>query len=326
MSKITGQDIVNSAKVNAYLVAIEKDSAAAVKLAEKVLKSSTAKLYSNMAFNTYVADLNRLVAAQGDFLAAWNLVSHKRANSPKEIIRTYSKYVDALEVLEASNARHAAMMTSGFALMAAALSDAMIKWTNTLPGKCKKLEKDLGELLKLVKRAQKDVSGAEWQRALNLLVSAVSLCLAPVTLGGSLAVAAGGVVVHSAIDAALGPSRGSVGGTLNTVAGEAVGIGDAMGKASGKLAGGFSAIGTLKMDTDEVALAEKILREVKKRLQKIQADYDQTAKLAIKQAAEIGKHQAQFAKALKVYESSARKFKSQRRRREGALKEFKQWK
>jgi ABC-type phosphate transport system auxiliary subunit len=99
-----------------------------------------------------------------------------------------------------------------------------------------------------------------------------------------------------------------------------------MGKAAGKLTGGFSAIGTLKMDTEEVALAEKILREVKKRLQKVQAEYDQTAKLAAKQAAEIGKHQVQFAKALKVYDSSARKFKSQRRRREGALKEFKQWK
>lgn len=326
MAAKTAQDLVNSSLVQKYIDTIDKDATEALKTAKTVLSSSTAKLYSSTTLGAYKADRDRLDKCWGDFNAAWNKVVFGKAKDSKDLIKTYSKYVLALTVLEEANARHRAMMNAGFAALAGTLLNLLAGWIKEMHKRCKALERELKDLQKLLKKAQKEVTEAKWQTGLNIAVTAVSFCLGPVGWGARIGVALGGVAVHSVIDAALGPSSGSPLGAANTVAGESVELADKLSKGSRKLTGAASAVITLKMDTDEIGQAENIVKEVRKRLNAVATEYDRLARATVNWKSDIAKVQKQADAALKAYRSEAKKYKSHEKERQALLKEFKQWK
>ncbi len=326
MPKKTAKDLVNDPKVQKYIDAIDADADAALALAKKVLGSSTAQYYSSATLSAYKGDVTRLDKSWGDFNAAWNKVVFDKAKSSKDIIKTYSKYVLALEVLEQSNARHEAMMTAGFAVLVAALVEMMLKWIDALKKHLKDLEKELKDLLALAKKAERDVTGAKAQTALNIVVTGISFCLGPVGWGARIGVALGGIATHVVIDAALGPSKGSAIGTLNTAAGESVELYDKLSSGSKKMAGAAAAVLTLKMDVDEVGQAEKIVKQVQKRVKSASNEYAKLLRQSKTWSADIAKLKKQSDSALRTYEAAAAKFKSHQRKREELLQEFKQWK
>lgn len=326
MSTKTAEDLVNSPIVQKYIEAIDTDAEAALDLAKSVTGSATAKLYSSSTLSAYKADATRLDNCWGDFNAAWNKVVFGRAKDSKEIIKTYSKYVLALEVLEQSNTKHEAMMSAGFALLVAALLDLLLRWIKGLKTRLKALEKELKAIQALLKKAKKDVTGAKAQLALNVVVTGISFCLGPVGWGARIGVAVGGIVTHVVIDAALGPSQGSALGTVNTAAGESVELVDKLASGSKKMAGAAAAAVTLGMDLGEIGQAEKIVKDVQKRLKVAAAEYESLIRDSRKWNGQIGKTKKQYDAALKAYEAAAKKFKSSQRKREGLLKEFKQWK
>jgi hypothetical protein len=326
MLKVTGKDLVNSPTVRKAMTAIDTDAFAAIKLANKVLGSSTAKLYSNATFSAYDSDTARLEKSMGDFNAAWLKVVGGKVKTPKEIIKTYTRYVLALEVLEQSNTRHQAMMTAGYALIVEDLVETLLKWIKAMKKRLGKLEKELKEIEALVRKAHSNVTGAKAQLALNIAVTAISLCLGPVGWGARIGVAAGGMAAHTIIDAALGPSKGSAEGALTTATGESVELVDKLSSGSKKILGAAFAVRTMKLDADEIALAKKIVRIVQKRLRKAAGEYDNLLQASKKWNTEIVKLKKKYDAALRSYESAAKKFKSSKRKREQLLKEFKQWK
>ncbi|TDE40978.1 hypothetical protein [Antarcticimicrobium sediminis] len=326
MAAKTAQDLVNSPLVQKYIETIEKDALAGLKTAKTVLASSSVKYYSSTTLSTYKADYTRLDKCQGDFNAAWNKVVFGKAKDSKDLIKTYSKYVLALTVLEEANSKHEAMMTAGFAALAATLLSLLADWIKEMHKRCKALEKELTALHKLLKKAKNEVTEAKWQTGLNVAVTAVSFCLGPVSWGARIGVALGGVVVHSVIDGALGPSSGSPLGTANTVAGESVDLADKLSKGSRKLTGAASAVISLKMDTDEIGQAEKIVKEVRKRLNAVATEYDRLARATATWKTDIAKVEKQADAALSAYRSQVKKYKSHEKERQGLLKEFKQWK
>lgn len=326
MPKKTTKDLVNDPKVQKYIDAIDADADGALALAKKVLGSSTAQYYSSTTLSAYKGDVTRLEKSWGNFNAAWNKVVFGRAKSSKDIIKTYSKYVLSLEVLEQSNARHEAMMTAGFAVLVAALVEMMLKWIDALKKRLKDLEKELKDLLALAKKAERDVTGAKAQTALNIVVTGISFCLGPVGWGARIGVALGGIATHVVIDAALGPSKGSAIGTLNTAAGESVELYDKLSSGSKKMAGAAAAVLTLKMDVDEIGQAEKIVKQVQKRVKSASNEYAKLLRQSKTWSADIAKLKKQSDSALRTYEAAAAKFKSHQRKREELLQEFKQWK
>jgi|GEM_PF-2887175 len=326
MTAKTAQDLVNSSVVQKYIENIDRDSEKALKTAKTVLGSSTVKLYSSTTLSEYKADRDRLDKCWGEFNGAWNKVMFGKAKDSKELIKTYTKYVLALTALEEANAKHEAMMNAGFAALAATLLSLLADWIKEMHKRCKALEKDLKDLEKLLKKAQKEVTEAKWQTGLNIAVTAVSFCLGPVGWGARIGVALGGVAVHSVIDGALGPSSGSPLGAANTVAGESVELADKLSKGSKKLTGAASAVITLKMDTDEIAQAEKIVKEVRKKLNSVATEYDRLARATANWKTDIVKVQKQADAALSAYRSEVKKYKSHEKERQALLKEFKQWK
>lgn len=326
MSTKTAEDLVNSPVVQKYMEQIDTDAQAALDLAKQVIGSPTGKLYSSTTLSAYKGDATRLDKCWGDFNGAWNKVVFGTAKDSKEIIKTYSKYVLALEIIETSGAKHSAMMTSGFALLVVAYLKNLQDWVTGLKGRAAALEAELKAIQALLKKAKKDVTGAKAQVALNVAVTGISFCLGPVGWGARIGVALGGIATHAIIDASLGPSQGSALGTANTVAGESVELADKLSKGSKKMLGAAAAVVTLGMDLDEVGQAKKIVQDVQKRMKKAEAEYNYLVKASKKWSGQVGKIKKQTEAALAVYVAGAKKFKSSQSKREGLLKEFKQWK
>lgn len=326
MATMTAEQLIQNKLVQKYIANMDKDADAALKLAKQVIGSSTGKLLSSTTLGSYKKDVARLEKAQGEFALAWNMVAFKKAKDSKQLIKTYSRYVLALTALDHANAQFAAMMTAGFALCVAALLKLLQNWIKAMRARCKKLEKDLQDLRKLVKKAQSNVTGAQAQTALNILVTGISFCLGPVGWGARIGVALGGVAVHTVIDASLGPSQGSAMGTVNTVSGESVELVDKLSKGSKKMLGGASAVLTLKMDTDEIAQAEKILKDIRKRARQVQQDYEGLLRATRTWKSDIAKAKKQYDQAYAAFKAAEKSYKDHGKEREQLLKEFKKWK
>ena len=322
----TAEDLVNNPKVLKYIDAIDCDADAALDLAKSVISSPTGKLYSSSTLSSYKADVTRLDTCWGKFNSAFNKVANGRAKDNKEIIKTYHKYVLALEILEESNTRHQAMMTTGFALAAAAFLKMLIDWQKAINKTCKSLETELAKLEALVKRAKLQVAGASAQAALNLTLTGVTMCMGPAGWGARIGLAAVGLGAHLVIDAALGSSSGSALGTVNTAASEAVSLAPKLDAVDKKLLGGVGAVLTLKLDVDEIGDSVKIMKEVQAAASAVQSRYLEVKRSAAYWNKDIGKRKAQYDSALKAYQAAASRFRSSKRQREQLLREFKQWK
>ena len=322
----TAEDLVNSPIVQKYINNIDMDAEAALDLLAANMKYSGLKFYPKSLISTYKADGSRLDKSWGNFNAAWNKVTFKKAKNSSELIKTYSQYVLALEILEEQNVKHTALKDADFANIAGAFCQFLIAYIKLIRLRCAELEKELIEIGKLIKKAQSEVTEAKVQVALNIALTAVSFCLGPATLGARIGVAAAGIGVHMLIDASLGPSKGSALGTANTAAGEISGVMSKLSPGAQKLAGGASAVLTLKMDFDEVDQAEAILKEIGALMKGTTIKYNKLSKLADKD----GKKVLMLNKSLNVASKSADaargKFKSSKKKREGLIKEFKQWK
>lgn len=318
--------ITDNPVVQKYIDQIDTDAQAALDTADKVLKSETGKLYSSSTYSSYSGDRKRLDKCWGDFNAAWNSVVFGKAKDNKALIKTYTKYVLALEILEQANIRHEAVMTSRLAILIALLCKVL---TRVIAAKKKRLEdlrKELEAVKALLEKAQRDVTEAKAQLVLNGAVTAVSFCLGPVGWGARIGVAVGGMAVHAIIDASLGPSSGSVEGSINTVAGESVELADKLSKGTKRLGGAASAVLTLGMDVGEIGQAQDIVKQVQKQLPKVLGKYRALAKESKGWANDLEKAAAGYSSALKTYQTAAKKAARSDKSRKELLKEFKQWK
>lgn len=322
----TAEDLVNSSTVQRYIDQIDEDAEAALDEMKANLSYASGYDYPSGVLSEYKGDGARLDSAWGDFNAAWNKVVFGKAKDSKEIISTYSKYVLALEILEEQNTRHSALADSRLAEFAAAFIVLLMAFLKGTRKRFEDLEVELKALEKLAKKAAKDVKGAEAQRVLNVVVTGISFCLGPTGLAARVGVAAGGIAVHMIIDAALGPSKGSVPGTVNTAAGEIAGVHSKLSPATQKLAGSLGAIVTLKMDGDEVAQARSILKDLQKRLEKAVKEHEKLSRLVKDDGKKLAALDKSLQSALSQARSKGAAFKSSKSKREGLIKEFEQWK
>ena len=322
----TVEDLIDNPKVQKYIDAIDSDAQDAIDTADSVIKSPLGKLYSSSTLSAYKADRKLLDDCWGDFNAAWNKVVFKKAKDNKEIIKTYTKYVLALEILEQANTIHGAMLASGFAALAAKLIEMLIAFAENMQKACKELEAELKAMEARLKKAKREVVEAGAQAALNVALTAVTFCMGPVGWGARIGLAIGSIGAHMVIDGALGPSSGSALGTVNTVAGDGVSLVDKLSKGSKSLVSGAGAVITLKMDTDEIGDAMDIVEGLQKDLKALVKKYESVTASAAKWKKDITGLKTKHDAALKAYESAANSYRSGTRKREELLKEFKAWK
>jgi hypothetical protein len=198
----------------------------------------------------------------------------------------------------------------------------LIELVKSIRQRCAELLKELQALDAVLKKAKKEVKEAEAQRVINLAITAVSLCIPAVGLGAGIAIAATTFTVQIVVDASLGPGKPGVLGTVNTAAGDVIGLPKQIKPKFAKMGSVASAIYTLKLDNDEIDEAKSIVEDIKKRVRAVQKTIDMFEPFVVGGAAQLEKMQSAFEAALKEAQGKAKAYKDAEAKRLGLLKEL----
>lgn len=320
MNLETAKKLVDSSVVQKYIENIDEDAQAALDAADDNLSSLGA--YPSGSVSAYKARRAALDKAWGEFNAAWNDVVLGKAKDGKAAMVAYRNYVVALTALEADNVMWSAYVEARFAEFASAFIGFLIQLLKNIGKSFQDLEAELKDLKKALEKARKEVKEAEAQRVIDVAITAVSLCLPAVGLGAGLAIAAGTFTVQMVVDAALGPGKPGVLGTVNNAAGDAIGLVPKIKPSFAKFGGAVSGIIALKLDSDEVDDAKKIVAKIRERMKTVQKTMERLLPFVANGAVKLANLQKAFDKSLQVAQSKAKAYRSAEAQRLGLLKEL----
>jgi archaellum component FlaC len=316
----TAKKLVESSVVQKYIENIDSDAQAALDVADSNLSGMGA--YPSGSVAAYRARRAALDKAWGQFNAAWNLVVFGKAKDGKAAMLAYRDYVVTLTALEADNVMWSAYLEARFAEFASAFIAFLIQLLKNIGKAFEELEAELKELKKLLEKARKEVKEAEAQRVIDVAITVVSLCIPAVGLGAGLAIAAGTFTLQMVVDASLGPGKPGVLGTVNNAAGDTIGLVPKIKTPFAKFGGALSGIVTLKLDSDEVDDAKKIVAKVRERMKTIDKTMDRLLPFVSDGATKLATLQKAFEKSLEVAQSKAKAYRSAEAQRLGLLKEL----
>ncbi len=316
----TAKKLIESPVVQKYIEQIDADAQVALDEADENLGGMGD--FPSSSISEYRAHRASLDSAWGDFNAEWNYVVFGKAKDGSAAMNAYQAYVIELEVLEQDNVVFGAFVEANVAKFTAAFLAFAIEVIKAIQKRFSELLKQLQELQQLLQKAKKDVKGAEAQRVINVAITAVSLCIPAVGLGAGIAIAVTTFTVQMVVDASLGPGSPGAIGTLNTAAGDVVGLPKSIKPPFAKLAGAASGLVTLKMDTDEIDDAKKIVQKVQAQVKSVQSTMKTLEPWVANSAVQLEKLQAAFQKALEQAQAKAKAFKSAQAERLGLLKEL----
>ena len=316
----TAKKLMESPLVQKYLENVDSDAEDAL----DELKGNLTWLgdYPSNMISEYKSDGVDLDKAWGNFNLEVNKITFGKARDGKAAMSAYSKYIITLEILEQQNIRYSAYIAAKVAEFISALLKVLIDVAKRMREEFKALLAELKALEALLKKAKKDVTGAEAQRIINVGITVVSLCIPAVGLGTGIAIAVTTFTVQTVLDSALGPGSPSAVGTLNTATGDVIGLPKQIKPKFAKLGGGLSGLITLKMDSDEVEEAERIVAEVQKRAKEVQSRLVTLDRFLSRDIADVEKAEKLMQSALVAAEKNAKLYKSQAQKRNGLLKEL----
>ncbi len=310
------------AALNFFREGIEEHYSDVTDVTDKNLKSAEMAHYPSKLVSGYKKDYAVVEKLYDKCDAAFEEMEKKEVTIPriKKAQGAMDGFNTAVMILEESNAMfsaHNKQKTASQATAILILLKAIVKGDET-----RKLKKDLEALNKKLKTAKRDVTGAKAQRALNLAITGVTMCIPATSVAGVAFVVVATTATRLGADAALGPTGPSTGAAVKTTAGEFAGAVDLVGKGSGKLMSAVGAVDALVSDSKEIAGAEKALKDIQKQLKDVN-----------KRLASLHKHMLAsnktFLKLAVAYETSTKaasdavsKFKAAKQKRFNLKKEL----
>lgn len=312
--------LIESREVQKYLDAIDKDTDSALKTMKSVM--SRMKGYPPAVIFEYRGDAGALEDAQGAFNAEVNKITFKKAKDGKALMEAYRDYALKLGVLEEQNVRFEAYVQYNVASQWADFIAFVIEIHKVIRKQAELLVAELQDLDKQLKEAKSDVTEAEVQRAVNVVLTAVSLLMPQVGLAAGIGIAAATLTVQIAMDEALGPGKPGAMGIANSAAGDIVGLPSKIKPAFTKFGGAASGLITLKMDSDEVDDARKIVDDIKERLRAIVKKLENFMRFLEDYSTRAANTQKLLEKTLKQASAAAEAYRSAENRRLALLKEL----
>jgi len=316
----TAKKLIESPVVQKYIEQIDTDAQAALDDADATLGGMGD--FPSAIVSGYKSHRAALDKAWGNFNAEWNLIVFGKAADGKAAMVAYRDYVVALTVLEEDNVVWAAYVDAKVAQFTSVFLAFLIEMLKAIRKRFGELLKELQELETLLKKAKKEVKEAEAQRVIDLAITAVSLCIPAVGLGAGIAIAATTFTVQMVVDASLGPGKPGVLGTVNNAAGDVIGLPPKIKPKFAKFGGAVSGLVTLKLDSDEVDDAKKIVVKIKDRIKAVDKTMKALEPYVANGAVKIAKLQQAFQKSIEVAQSKAKGYKSAEAKRLGLLKEL----
>jgi hypothetical protein len=124
------------------------------------------------------------------------------------------------------------------------------------------------------------------------------------------------------LDAALGPSNPGALGTINNAAGDAIGVPKKIKPGFAKLGSALSGALTLKLDSDEVEDARKILEALKDRMRRVEKTMKMLEPFLDTDGEKLEKMQVAFENAVARARSAQGRYRSAESQRLGLLREL----
>lgn len=262
----------NLVKDKAFLTLVERmeaDAESAEKQWKAQVRDTAFADFPASYLSHYKADGTQLVKASDVFTVEWNKVVAGRGDL-KKLLASYDTYSGTLEALLESNARYEALIAVDISAKAQVLLTLLLAFSKFVLAH--RLKKELEELERKLKKAERLVTEVVWKRRLNVLASAITFVLVPEAALAKVGLMAGSITVHVIIDNALG--EGTAKGTAVFVAGDGAEAIEKLGEGGKKFFAIAAAVVTFKFDTDELHEVKEIVEEIKSDVEQVRKEYD----------------------------------------------------
>jgi DNA repair exonuclease SbcCD ATPase subunit len=326
MAVMTAQGLADNKFVRRRLKELDADARKASRDINANLSSSLAKDFPASCISIYQADLARFDAAEHDFNTEWNRVVTGLATDSKQLIATYSRFVDALCMLEEQNDQFAAVRDSKlveFATQFVGLMHLLKK--SALSIRFQAIEQELQDLRKRLERALDEVTEAKIQRGLNLVLNAITFAINPATATRRVLMACGTIAVSAIIDESLGPRGASVTATKHDTIGEIADANKKLKPAIRHLANSVPIIYELKMDSDEITKALGRVEKVRKRIKDANKEFADAARAMEYHARELNSVGKALDAAMRSVQSAKSRTSRNSREYDELAREFAEW-
>lgn len=239
--------------------------------ADDALEASTRNIRGMAAFPSGDVSEIRTAAtalerAQGEFNTEVNLVSLGRARDGRAVAQACRRYVAALVTLEEMNARHGAFVEARVAEFAAAFAADYIRRSTALRRRFQETLQALEGLRDALNRASSSVEEAELQRNINVVLTVVTALIPEVGIPARIAIATASVLGQVLLDEALGPTGATGSGTATNAVGSFSGFLPTASRLIPRFVGAAANVISFSSDTDEIAAAQRIVRDIEARL------------------------------------------------------------
>lgn len=324
MSVAEANVLTENKTLQKYLDTIDRDAEAALKDARALLKGASSAFLSGKIASAFKADAKQLDKAWGAFNAAWNKVKAGKAKSSAELIKTYTRYVYALEALEATIVKHEALALSNLAPYAHEMFKVAVQVQEQRHKRIAVIAKCVQALLGPLKKAKEEVEDAKTTNTLSMISNALAFFSGPVGIVGKLA--SFGFTASDVVDVIMDDGSGNPLEAANGVVGDSVELAKKM-KTGVKLATKLvSAFASVAFNMGKVDKAKKKVKFIERELSWLLAEAKKLEKDASDWASAVKHAKKGLENAAKTYQSLAKKHRSQTARRNQAIKEFKKWK
>ncbi len=254
--------------IEAMMMETEEYFSDVSEIAEKNFKHPDFKEYSRKYTGVYKRDYDRADLLYAKCLQAYEAVQSNEITKARltKLQKAHDAFDIATSALDASNAMFTAFLDEGVAKKAAEFLEMISAMIKAQQKKVDDLYGDIDDIHKLLKKAKKDVTGAKTQAAINVAITALSLCYPPLRGARAIYVAMATTGGRLMADEFLGPSGPSTAASMKGYVTDYVGMAKEFGKVGNTLTTIYSTVDTLGSDQSEIGKAEKVVSLLRKKL------------------------------------------------------------
>ncbi|MFN4157178.1 MAG: hypothetical protein ACK4GO_02050 [Gemmobacter sp.] len=286
-------------------------------IAAQNLKSPDLRHFPAAAVKAYRRDHGAAEMIYGKYCDAFDDLRTKAYTKVRlaALQKSYDALLKSTQLVDAANGSFTAWLDQDMAAKCQGMVTLLQGILKSEEARVKTLATEIVALDKALTKADREVTTAELQRDINMLVSVVGAMLPAMKTTTTVFVTIGTIAGKIGMDVMMGPDGPDTASKLKTAASEYLGASNLLGTVGGKLFSAASAADGWKIDSAEVAKARKSLTEIRKRLKSAKSAYDKLMARMDANAREFVRLSLAFEKAAVAGRNAAEKHRAQEQHR-----------
>ena len=306
----TASEYLQQASIQKQIQAVDKACDKALKDARALMSGPLKSVIPAKILTQHKADIVRAKTARGLFFKAQTYVLFEKVHDLQDVTPRYEEFIKAIDILERSNHRLAALLGAGVSLAAAAFITVFSRGDAEIKSRSKKLHARLLKLGKQLQRVKMNALGAKARASLHTVVAGVVFAMGPTSIIARVGVDIAGLTVNNTISWLLGPKGNSGYGPIKVPStGPAKTLG-ALRPSLGKLTAMCNFGITVWKDLAVIDKAELDVKKVQAEIKAVTGELRDLVLAAEQMEREVQKKKDLLETSIKAFRASARQFKS----------------